>query len=284
MGVGMHIGQFDLFPLTDNHFRMDGGSFFGVVPRVMWEKVFTPDPVHRVEFAVRVLLIQDGHHNILVDTGIGGKLDSKLAERYGVSRPPALLPALKAHGLMPEEIDLVLFTHLHFDHAGGNTWREEGRLRPTFPRARHLVQKGEWEHALNPDPRSKTGYLPENLEPLDEAGLVELYEGEAEVLPGIQTFLSRGHTRDHQCVKITAEGQTALYLGDIMPTAFQAPPAYTSAIDLYPVEVMEAKARILEQARRESWLLIFDHDPFTPVGTVEVRDGRPVVEPIPGEP
>ncbi|MBI2371982.1 MAG: MBL fold metallo-hydrolase [Deltaproteobacteria bacterium] len=280
----MRIGRFDIFPLVDNHFRLDGGMFFGVVPRVMWEKVFAADPRHRVEFAVRVLLIRDGRHNILVDTGIGGKLDPKLAERYGVSRPPGLLPALKAHGLTPEEIDLVLFTHLHFDHAGGNTWREDGRLRPTFPRARHLVQKGEWGQALEPDARSRAGYFPEDLEPLEEAGLVELYEGEAELLPGIQTFPTGGHTRHHQCVKITSEGQTALYLGDIMPTAFQAPPAYTSAIDLYPVEVMEAKAGILEQACRESWLLIFDHDPFTPFGAVEVREGKTAVEPVPGEP
>jgi glyoxylase-like metal-dependent hydrolase (beta-lactamase superfamily II) len=276
----MRLGDLELQLLSDGEFWLDGGTLFGVVPKVLWEKVTAPDEKNRIRMRLNVLLIRAGGKNVLVETGVGTKLGRKQKEIYRLDRTTDLLGSLNSVGLTPEDIDIVINTHLHFDHCGGNTRLESGRLIPTFPRAKYFVQKGEWEDALAPDIRSAVSYLEGNFLPLEEAGQVELLDGDTEILPGIRVSKTGGHTRRHQAVYIESGGLTALFAGDILPMSYFVKIPYIPSFDLYPMESLEVKKNLLEGAREGDWTLLFCHDPRVFAGRLEMRDGKPFVSPL----
>lgn len=274
----MRLGDFQLFVLSDGLFRLNGGAMFGVVPRVLWEVTDPPDANNRILMGLNCLLIKTPEENILIDTGIGDKFSPKYLDIYQVDRSQNLLDSLKTCGVHREEISKVVLTHLHFDHAGGNTSIDEkGQLKATFPGAEYIIQKEELEAAENPDPRSRASYLPENWEPLEK---LELVSGEEEIYPGIELLLTGGHTRGHQIVKITSRGKTACFLGDLIPTTSHLKVPYVMSYDLYPLDTMKFKERILKQALQENWLLIFEHSPRVKAGYLKEVEGKLQVEEV----
>jgi len=257
----MRLGGFDISLLSDGTFWLDGGAMFGVVPKAIWDKLNPADEENRIELGLNCLLIQTYDKNILLDTGLGDKFDEKFKERFKVNKAKELNISLKEVGLTPEDIDMVINTHLHFDHAGGNTRLEMGNPTPSFPRAKYVIQRGEWEDAINPNERTRASYLKDNLIPIQETGLLELIDGDTELLPGVRTIVTGGHTPNHQIVLLESEGKKALYLGDLVPTTSHIKTPYVMGYDLYPLDTMMKKREILNRALEEHWLLIFEHDP-----------------------
>lgn len=279
----IEIGKVQITPLSDGTFRLDGGAMFGVVPKPLWEKSSAPDEANRVLLAVRPLLIKTGDEVVLVDTGIGDKGDEKFRSIYSPESSPTLVESLSRAGVSPGDVTMVINTHLHFDHAGGNTERcPEGGWAPAFSRARYVVQRGELEAALDPNERTRASYRPEDFVPVKEAGGFELVEGEAEVAPGVEVFRTPGHNRDIQLVKITSGGRTAVYLSDTIPTAAHLNYPFIAGYDLYPLETLKAKKEIIERAAKDRWLLVFAHDPVHAAGFVEIDGTRPVLKPWKG--
>ena len=264
----MKLGAFDIQPVTDGRFRLDGGAMFGVVPKVLWEKCCQPDEQNRISLGLNCLLIRTGRKNILVDTGLGDKEDAKFQEMFAVERIPTLRDSLKMQGLQPEDIHIVVNTHLHFDHAGGNTVRENGAIVPTFPRAKYFVQRGEYEDAARANERTRASYRRENFTPVAHVDQWEFLDGETELLPGVSVVVTEGHTRHHQSIKIESEGQVAFYLGDLIPTVSHLPLPYIMGYDLYPLQTLETKRWVLDRALNENWLLVFEHDPRVLMGRV----------------
>jgi len=262
----MRLGGFDISLLSDGTFWLDGGAMFGVVPKAIWDKLNPADEENRIELGLNCLLIQTYDKNILIDTGLGDKFDEKFKERFKVNKAKELNISLKEVGLTPEDIDMVINTHLHFDHAGGNTRLEMGNPTPSFPRAKYVIQRGEWEDAINPNERTRASYLKDNLIPIQETGLLELIDGDTELLPGVRTIVTGGHTPNHQIVLLESEGKKALYLGDLVPTTSHIKTPYVMGYDLYPLDTMREKKEVLSRALDEHWLLIFEHDPKIGMG------------------
>jgi len=262
----MRLGGFDISLLSDGTFWLDGGAMFGVVPKAIWDKLNPADEENRIELGLNCLLIQTYDKNILLDTGLGDKFDEKFKERFKVNKAKELNISLKEVGLTPEDIDMVINTHLHFDHAGGNTRLEMGNPTPSFPRAKYVIQRGEWEDAINPNERTRASYLKDNLIPIQETGLLELIDGDTELLPGVRTIVTGGHTPNHQIVLLESEGKKALYLGDLVPTTSHIKTPYVMGYDLYPLDTMREKKEVLSRALDEHWLLIFEHDPKIGMG------------------
>jgi glyoxylase-like metal-dependent hydrolase (beta-lactamase superfamily II) len=257
----LQLGAFEITPVLDGYFRLDGGSMFGVVPRVMWEKKMTPDERHRIRLACRCLLVRNGNRTVLIDSGQGNKQSQEFRERYAVDQPVTLLDNLERAGVRPEEVTDVINCHLHFDHAGWNTIRETNRLVPTFPNARYWSQRGEWERAQHyHEQRDQASFLSDDFLPLEQPRW-ELADGERTVIPGIVLLPLPGHSLFTQGVLIRAGGRTVAFLGDLIPTRHHVPFNWIAGFDLYPVETFATKRRILPRAARESWLCIFGHDP-----------------------
>lgn len=276
----MKFGDLELFILSDGRFRLDGGAMFGVVPRVLWEKKLEPDTRNRITLGLNSLLIVTGKETILVETGVGDKMAPKWADIYGVEHATTLLDSLRARGLGPEDIDMVVDTHLHFDHCGWNTRRRtDGSLEPTFSRAQYYVQEGELEHARHPSERDRASYLAENFEPMQATRQWVALSGDREIAPGIELVRVPGHTRDMQCVRITSQGRTAFFFADLVPTTAHLPYAWMMGYDLYPLETLAQKQRLIPEAVRKEWLCFFVHDPSIPAGYLREKDGRVVAEP-----
>lgn len=277
--MGFQLGDFHLDIISDGTFRLDGGAMFGVVPRVVWERVMPPDEKHRIRLGLNALLVRTPHETILIDTGVGEKWSEKHLEMYGIAHETTIPKSLGAIGLSTDDVTLVINTHLHFDHAGGNTLRDaEGKLRATFPKARYVVQREEYLHACRPHERDRASYLKENWEPLVESGQLAFSEAEQEITPGVQVVPVRGHNDFTQCVRIESQGRIAFYWADIMPTTAHLPFPWVMGYDLYPVELLENKKRLIPQAAREEWLNVFEHDHDTPWGYIVERDGKYVVK------
>jgi glyoxylase-like metal-dependent hydrolase (beta-lactamase superfamily II) len=277
----MHFGQIEIHPLTDGLFRLDGGAMFGIVPKPIWEKTNPPDDRNRIRMNLGVLLIQARGKNILVDTGAGGKLAPKWQEIYALQRKPSLEESLATLRLTPDDIDIVINTHLHFDHAGGNTLRHlDGRIVPAFPNARYFVQKGEWDWAHTPHERTQFAYLKDDFSPLERTGRLAMSVGDEEIIDGVRALVTPGHTEHHQCVLIESEGRKAIFLGDLIPMAAHLPYPYIMGYDLFPLKTLETKKKILHQAYEEHWLLIFQHDPDIPMGHLKMIDGRLSLEAV----
>lgn len=271
----LKLGDFEILGLRDGFFYLDGGAMFGVVPRVLWEKKCAPDMKNRIKLSLNSLLVKTPEALVLVETGIGSKSDQRFRDIYGIERRPGLLTSLSRRGFRAEDVDVVINTHLHFDHCGGNTFRtEKGETVPTFPRARYIVQKGEWESALQPNEREKSSYLQENFLPLEKYGLLELVNGDQLVVPGVEVVLAPGHTSWHQCVKVQSRGQTLFYLGDLVPTSAHIGLPYIMSYDLYPLETMETRKKFYEPAIAENWILAFVHDPVHYFGRIRKKNGK----------
>ncbi len=238
---------------------------FGVVPRPLWERKIPPDERNRIPLALNCLLVEGPEALVLIDTGIGNKGSARFREIYGVENegdPTRLEDAVRAAGFAPDDIDIVLFTHLHFDHAGGATVRRpDGTVEPAFPRAKHVVQEGELAFAASPNERVRASYPEENLAPLTAAGLWSTVRGEAEVTRGIRVLPTPGHTPHHQSVLLHSQGETACFLGDVCPTAAHIPLPWIMGYDLEPLVTLETKRALWERAREEDWLLLLQHDP-----------------------
>jgi glyoxylase-like metal-dependent hydrolase (beta-lactamase superfamily II) len=250
---------------------------FGVVPRVIWEKSHRADDRNRIALGLNVALIETAGRRILVDTGIGEKWNEKERDIYGIDRSTMLLASLASHGIDAGDIDIVINTHLHFDHAGGNTRLEEGRPVPTFPNARYVVQLGEWEDATHPHERSRASYIEANYVPLAEARRLEAIQGEVEVVPGVRAVPVGGHTAYHQMVIVEGGGKTLAIPSDLVPTTSHLPLAYLMGYDLFPLGTLEAKRRLLRRVVEEDWYLLFYHDPRVAVGRVRQDKDRLVL-------
>lgn len=271
----LKLGDFKVFGLRDGFFYLDGGAMFGVIPKVLWEKKYPADIKNRIKLALNSILIKTPDALVLVETGIGSKFDQKFQDIYGIERRPGLLTSLSRRGFRPEDVDFVINTHLHFDHCGGNTSHEKkGEIVPTFPRAKYIIQKGEWESAIQPNEREKSSYLPENFLPLEKYRVLELVNGNQLVVPGVEVVLAPGHTSRHQCVKIQSRDQTLFYLGDLVPTSAHLGLPYIMSYDLYPLDTIESRKKFYEQALAENWILAFVHDPVHYFGRIRKKTGK----------
>jgi glyoxylase-like metal-dependent hydrolase (beta-lactamase superfamily II) len=268
----MKLGRFDIYALSDGTFALDGGQMFGVIPKVLWQRKIPADSRNRIRLALTCLLVQAGDTNILIETGIGDKFEAKHLDIYGVDHSTTLPDELKAHGLSPADIDLVINTHLHFDHCGWNTRREGSRIVPTFSRARYMIQRGEWEHACSPTERDRASYEEEFF--LAAENQTDFLDGNAEILPGIQVEALPGHTGYLQGVRITSEGQEAYFISDLVPTSSHLPYPWIMSFDLYPMETLANKKRLLPRLAAEEALVVFPHDPTAPWAHVEVRNSK----------
>lgn len=273
--MGIRLGDFQLDVVSDGTFRLDGGAMFGVVPRVLWEKYFPADAKHRITLGLNTLLIRTPDDTILVDTGIGEKWSDKHREMYGIAHETTVPQSLAKLGLTTADVTMVICTHLHFDHVGGNTYRDaDGTVKPTFPNARYVVQREEFEHARAPHERDRASYMKDDWEPVAANGQLTFAEGEQEVAPGVTVVPVRGHNDFTQCVKITSNGETAFYWADVLPTTAHLPYAWVMGYDLYPVELLENKKKLIPQAVAGRWLNVFEHDPNVPMGYIEEHEGK----------
>lgn len=277
----MRLGRFGIYPIRDGRFRLDGGAMFGIVPRVLWEKTNPPDDRNRIEMSLGVLLVEAHGKKILIDTGIGNKVDAKSKDIYAVDRNPPLEEELARRGVSPDDIDIVINTHLHFDHCGGNTRKSErGAIEPTFRKAKYFIQRGEYDFARTPNERTHGSYLAENYERLIATGQVELLDGDTEVLPGIHALVTPGHLMHHQSVVLESDGRKAIFWGDLIPTCTHVRYPYIMGYDLFPLLTLETKKRLLPRAHEEGWLLVFQHDPAIAIGKLAKQNDRLIVEPI----
>jgi glyoxylase-like metal-dependent hydrolase (beta-lactamase superfamily II) len=256
-----NIGDFELTALSDGTYYLDGGAFFGIVPKVLWSKRVPSDEKNRVPTGLNSVLVRTGEKNILIETGIGNKLSEKMVSLYG--QPAKLLGDLNDAGVTLDDIDIVINTHLHFDHCGWNTIREGGKIKPAFPKAQYYVQEGEWKHA-HQGQRDTVSYLHENYDPLVESGQMQLLRGTKEIVPGISVEVFPGHTRDMQAVIIQSGGKTACYISDLIPTSAHVEVNWVMGFDLYPLETIESRKRYYSRALPENWLTMFTHDPQVP--------------------
>jgi glyoxylase-like metal-dependent hydrolase (beta-lactamase superfamily II) len=276
----MFIGDYRVEIVPDTEFGLDGGAMFGVVPRALWSKACPPDDQNRIRMNMNCLFIEAGPERILIETGIGDKWTEKQASMYAIRRQRPLAESVRAiTGYSADEVTIVVNTHLHFDHAGGNTTLDpNGKAVPTFPNARYLVSKAEYEHAESPHERDRASYMPENWRPVKESGQLELKDDVYEIVPGLIMETVTGHSRTMQCVRLVRNGQTLYSFADIVPMRAHVPLPWIMGYDLYPVETLEAKRRLLPQAADEGWLCFFYHDPDQPLGRLIKEEGRVKVD------
>jgi glyoxylase-like metal-dependent hydrolase (beta-lactamase superfamily II) len=273
------LGRFRIHAVQAGGQMLDGGAMFGVVPKPLWERRIPADERNRIPMGMRCLLVEHDAGLVLVDTGAGNKEDRKFHDIYGIENAgdggrTMLEDGIRAAGFRPEDVALVIDTHLHFDHAGGNTYRDaDGVVRASFPKARYLVQGGEHRYASSANERTQASYFPANYEPLLATGQMELVEGEREVVPGVRLLPTPGHTPHHQSVLVTSEGEKAIFLADLVPTAAHLPLPWIMGYDVEPLVTLETKRRVLARAAAEEWLCIFEHDATNAWGRIE-HDGR----------
>ena len=277
----MMIGQIKVTALSAGRVKMDGGAMFGVVPRSLWSKRITPDDRNRIDLQLWCLLVENGDETVLIETGFGGKVTDRLRDIYDLREEPGLLDCLRQAGKEPEEINRVVLTHLHQDHAGGTTVRKGRAFTPAFENARYVVQAGEWRDACEADGQTANAYLLEEvLAPLKRSGQVDLVDGDTDLGNGIRLIVTPGHTRAHQSVLIESGGESLFYVGDLVPTASHLKPIYIMAYDLFPRETYFNKQRFLRRAANEGWWVTWPHDPEIVWGKVQPdeRDGYIAVE------
>jgi glyoxylase-like metal-dependent hydrolase (beta-lactamase superfamily II) len=276
----MTFGDFELVPQSDGFFRLDGGAMFGVVPKPLWQKRTEPDERNRIRLGLRPLLVRTAKHTVLIDAGIGGKMPQKDADIYGIDRTVDLVASLAAAGVTPSDVDVVIATHLHFDHAGGFTVSNGGVVAPAFPNATYYIRRPEWEDATHPHERNRASYLPENFVPLQDAGVVSFTEADQEILPGISVQRTGGHTMHHQMVRIESGGRTGVFVADLIPTTAHVDEPWIMAYDLYPMDTLAFKKQFVREAIAREYVIFFEHDPAIPAGIIRERQGRKFVEPV----
>jgi len=273
------LGDLELITLSDGFIGLDGGAMFGIVPRMLWEKRLPPDDCNRVPLGMRPLIVRNGRTTMIIDAGCGDKMDAKSAAIFRLDRRYHLDHALAEAGLAAEDIDLVVASHLHFDHVGGFTAvRQDGSVVPRFPNANYIAHRGEWEDATHPHERNRASYLQENFVPLKDAGVLTLVDDEAEVMPGVRYRRSGGHTPNHQVLMIESGGKTAVFTADMYPTSAHVPDPWVMGYDLLPVETLAFKRAFAREAIEREYLLFFEHDPSMAAGYLREKDGKRFVE------
>jgi glyoxylase-like metal-dependent hydrolase (beta-lactamase superfamily II) len=272
----MQVGDYRVEIIPDTEFRLDGGAMFGVVPRNLWSRVSPPDEQNRIRMNMNCLFIDTGSERILIETGIGEKWPAKQASMYGIDRQrPLSETLLMKTGVASDKITIVINTHLHFDHAGGNTMLDPtGVAVPTFVNARYFVSRAEIEHADNPSERDRASYLPENWKPLLASGQLEGKDADYEVVPGLRMETHAGHNRSMQCWRLDHGGKTLFGFADLVPMRSHLSFPWIMGYDLYPLETLEAKKKLLPEAAREGWWCFFYHEPDDPLCRVVEEDGK----------
>ena len=278
-GRSLKLGDLEFHILVDGHVGLDGGAMFGVIPKPMWEKKAAPDARNRIQLAMNCLLIRAGGKRIIVETGAGGKFNAKLRDIYAQDGPH-LVERLRDYSLKPGDIDIVVNTHLHFDHCGGNTQIENGKAVPAFPNARYIVHKNELEHAKHPTERDRASYFPDNYAPMEATGQWQLGGDEVEVAPGVDLICVPGHIAHMYCVKLDGGGKTAFLFADLVPMTSHLGLAWIMGYDLYPMQTLENKKKWIPKVGSEGWLALFGHDPNVPAAYLRERDGQWEAEPV----
>jgi len=275
----LKLGELEFHVISAGHLLLDGGAMFGVIPRPMWEKKMPPDSRNRITLSMNCLVIRANGKRILVETGAGDKLSPKLREIFGLDGP-FLLDGLRALDLRPEDIDIVVNTHLHFDHCGGNTRIELDQVVPAFPNARYWVQEGELDHAMRPTERDKASYFQENFAPIGATGQLSIIEGEHVLTPGVELIRVPGHTGHMQCVRLSSRGKSAFFFADLVPMVPHLAYPWIMGFDLYPLTTLEHKKKWIPRVAHEGSLALFAHETHTPAGYLRERDGKFIVEAV----
>lgn len=276
----MSFGEFQLTTLHDGPFRLDGGAMFGVVPRPLWEAKAPADDRHRIQLAMRPLLIEASWGRMIVDCGAGDKMSAKERDIYALDRSRTLDDALGEVALSGDSIELALASHLHWDHFGGATVREGGVLKPRFRNAEYIIRAAEWEDATHPHERNRASYLQDDFVPLKAAGVVTLFDGDQTIRPGVRVVRTGGHTGQHQIVFVESAGRTGVFVADLIPTTAHLQDAWVMGYDLFPMETLAFKKHFIREAIDREYLIFFEHDPQVAAGYIRERDGRRYVEQV----
>jgi glyoxylase-like metal-dependent hydrolase (beta-lactamase superfamily II) len=261
------LGDFELIAVSDGLYRLDGGAFFGVIPKIMWEKKVQADAQNYVPVGLNSVVVRTGREIILIESGIGNKLPERLIKIFG--QPAQLLDNLAAAGILPEDIDIVIHTHLPFDHCGWNPLQRGDKVVSTFPKAKYYAPEGEWQHGRLQLERDAISYMSDNYDPLIKRGQMELVSGDREIVPGIARKVFPGHTQTMQAVIIKSGGKSACYISDLIPTSAHIDLTWGMAFDLFPLQTIESKKRYYAEAIPEKWLTMFTHDPNMPWAYIE---------------
>lgn len=279
----MNVGDYEIEVISGGRYRLDGGSMFGIIPRPLWERILKPDERNRIELDTCCLLVRTGEQNILIETGCGDKFSEKEQEIFAFESGVTIESSLENRGVPAEDIDLVILTHLHFDHAGGGTKLDaSGRPAPTFPKATYVAHSGEWKDASENFGIMKTTYRPENLQPLDDSGNLQFIDGETEIAPGIRSIVTGGHTRHHLALLIESGGEKLFFTGDLIPTRHHLRGPYVMAYDLFPYDTMTQKLALLSRAESEGWYVVWSHEPHWRMARIQKTDwGEFTAEKIP---
>jgi len=274
----IRLGDVEIVTVSDGFFYLDGGAMFGVVPKTFWEKKAPPDDRNRIRMAMRCLLVR-GARTMLIDAGSGDKMTPKQADIFRFERDYNLQHSIAAAGASVDAIDIVLATHLHFDHAGGFTERApDGSVRPRFPRAQYVVRRGEFDDAMNANERTKGSYFVENYKPLADHHVLQLVDDDSTIMPGVRVRRTGGHTMHHQMVLIESGGRTAVFVADLLPTSAHLPEVWVMGYDLFPLDTLNFKRAFLKEAIEREYLIIFEHDPDIAAGYIRERDGKRYIE------
>jgi glyoxylase-like metal-dependent hydrolase (beta-lactamase superfamily II) len=271
----LKLGDKEVYSIVENSFKIDGGAMFGVVPKVIWERLMVPDERNMVTLDLNLLLVKSEGKNILIDTGMGNTLNEKQKKIYGVEKESNLGKALSDVRMTTVDIDFVILSHLHFDHAGGIVGlNSKGERVPRFPNAKYIIQSEEWKYALQPDERTRATYMVENFKVLEEAGQIELVSGDKEIVSGISVKSTGGHTKGLQMVFIQGDGETIIYPSDIIPTVSHLRVPYVAGVDIYPLEVMEVKRKLIADCLQNNWMIAFDHEIDPKICSLEKKNDK----------
>jgi methylmalonyl-CoA epimerase len=276
----MPFGDVSLVSVHDGVFGLDGGAMFGVVPRTLWAPHAPPDDRNRIRLATRPLIVEAEWGRLMIDCGIGDKMDAKQRDLYAVNRDQTLDDALATVGLAADRIDLVLATHLHFDHFGGATIRRDGRLEPRFARARYIIRRAEWEDATHTHERNRASYIADDFVPLKQAGVVDFHDHDQTIKPGLRVVRTGGHCPQHQIVLVESAGRMAVFPADLIPTTAHIRDAWIMGYDLAPMETLAFKKRFIREAIDREYLIFFEHDPLVAAGYIREKDGRRYVDQV----